>query len=152
MARAETWINADGLEVGFGPVVGNNLTAGPQEVKGKIKQLQKDINVAVDGLPASGTAISSKESPIPAGAYIVNVKYVADVDFDFGVIFGVSQADGTAIDADGLIAETTTTAVGAGALVGTVLSQAAYITAEDGPTAGGPATVGEGTVLVEYII
>lgn len=152
MARAETWINNDGLEVGYGPVVGGNTTAGAQEVKGKIKQLQKDIDVVNNGLPASGTAISSKESPIPAGAYIVSVKYIADVDFDFGVIFGLSQADGTAIDAAGLIAETTTTAVGDGALVGTTLTQAAYITAEDGATAGGPATEGAGTVLVEYII
>ena len=148
MARAETWINADGLEVGFGPVVANNTTAGPQEVKGKIKQLQLDVDVDA-GIISVGDTISQKHSGIPSGAYIVSATYVADVDFDNAVEFGTAQADGTAIDQDGLIATGTTTAEGAGALIGTVTSEINYLVVTETTTAP---TTGAGQLIVEYII
>lgn len=148
MARAETWINADGLEVGFGPVVANNTTTGPQEVKGKVKQLEQRIDVEA-GLVSVGDTISQKHSGIPAGAYIVSATYVSETDFDNAVEFGTAQADGTAIDQDGLIATGTTTAEGAGALIGTVTSEVNYIVVTATTTAP---TAGKGQLVVEYII
>jgi len=148
MARAETWINADGLEVGFGPVVANNTTTGPQEVKGKIKQLEQRIDVEA-GLVSVGDTISQKHSGIPAGAYIVSATYVSETDFDAAVEFGTAQADGTAIDQDGLITTGTTTAEGAGVLIGTVTSEVNYIVVTATTTAP---TAGKGQLVVEYII
>lgn len=148
MARAETWINNDGLEVGFGPVVANNTTTGPQETRGKVKQLETRIDVAA-GLDSVGTAISQKNSGIPAGAYIVSATYIAETDFDQAVEFGTAEADGTALDQDGLIATGTTTAVGTGALIGTVVEEVNYIVVTATATA---ATEGKGTLVVEYII
>lgn len=148
MARAETWINADGLEVGFGPVVANNTTTGPQEVKGKVKQLEQRIDVEA-GLVSVGDTISQKHSGIPAGAYIVSATYVSETDFDNAVEFGTAQADGTEIDQDGLIATGTTTAEGAGALIGTVTSEVNYIVVTATTTAPG---AGKGQLVVEYII
>jgi len=148
MARAETWINADGLEVGFGPVVANNTTTGPQEVKGKIKQLEQRIDVE-SGLVSVGDTISQKHSGIPAGAYIVSATYVSETDFDAAVEFGTAQADGTAIDQDGLITTGTTTAEGAGVLIGTVTSEVNYIVVTATTTAP---TAGKGQLVVEYII
>lgn len=148
--RKELWINADGLEVGFGPQVGDNLDAGTNHVKGKIKQIQ--MNVDATDLPTTGEAHSTKDFFIPAGAYIVSARYIAEVDFDFGVHFGTSDKAGVAIAADGLIAETVTTAEGAGALIGTKVTADSYLVAGDGVGAGGPATVGSGVLVVEYIL
>lgn len=150
MAKKSTWINNDGLEVGYGPVVSDNLDAGTNHTKGLVKELEMTIDAT--NLPLVGAAHSSKDFAIPAGAYIVSARYISDVDFDFAVHFGTSQKDGTAIDADGLIAETLTSAVGAGALIGTTVTQESYLVAGDGVAAGGPATVGSGTLIVEYII
>ena len=148
MARKETWINADGLEVGFGPVVAGNTTAGAQETKGKIKQLQLNVDVAA-GLLSVGDAISQKHSGIPTGAYIVNADYIAEVDFDAAVEFGTADVDSTVIDQDGLVATGTTTAEGAGALIGTVTTEVNYLVVTATTTAP---TAGKGQLLVEYII
>lgn len=148
MANAETWVNDDGIEVGFGPVVANNTHTGGQETKGKVKQIEKRIDVDA-GLDSAGTALTTKHFPIPAGAYIVNADYVSEVDFDNAVEFGTAQLDGTAIDQDGLIATGTTTAEGAGALIGTVTTEANYVVVT--PTTTAP-TVGKGQLVVEYII
>lgn len=147
MAR-ETWINNDGLEVGFGPVTSDAIYAGGNHIKGKIKQMEMRVNVA-DGYPTVGEAISVKNCELPTDAYIVGARYIADVDFDAAVEFGTAQVDGTAIVQDGLIATGTTTAEGAGTQVETVIGEVAYITIT--PTIGAP-TVGEGTLVVEYII
>jgi len=148
MAKEVTRINADGLEEGYGPVVSKNTTVGGQDVKGKIKQIEQRIDVAA-GLVSVGDTISQKHSAIPANAYIVSTYYSAETDFDAAVEFGTAQADGTAISQAGLIATGTTSAEGAGALIGTVTSEANYIVVT--PTTTAP-TAGKGTLVVEYII
>lgn len=145
--RKELWINADGLEVGFGPQVTDNVDAGTNHVKGKVKQIQMHVDAA--NLPSVGTAHSAKDYFIPAGAQIVSAYYKAEVDFDNAVEFGTSQLDGTEIDQDGLIATGTTTAVGAGALIGTVTSEASYLVVT--ATTDAP-TEGSGELVVEYIL
>lgn len=148
MAQKETWVNGDGIEVGFGPVVSHSLETNDQHTKGKTKELQLVVDASVD-LPKVGEAHTSKDSFLPSGAMIVSARYIADVDFDQAVEFGTSQLDGTAIDQDGLIATGTTSAVGAGALIGTVTTEANYLTVTETTTAP---TVGSGTLVVEYVI
>lgn len=148
MAQKEIWTNADGIEVGFGPVVSYSLETNDQHTKGKTKELQLVVDASVD-LPKIGEAHSAKDSYLPAGAMIVSARYIADVDFDNAVEFGTSQLNGTEIDKDGLIATGTTSAVGAGALIGTVVAVDSYLTVTETLTA---ATVGTGTLVVEYVI
>jgi hypothetical protein len=148
MTQKNVWVNEDGIEVGFGPVVSFNTEANTQHTKGKVKQIEIDVDVAA-GLPSVGTAHTAKDFAIPAGAQIISAYYRADVDFDNAVEFGTSQKDGTAIDQDGLIATGTTTAVGAGALIGTVTSEANYLVVTATTTAP---TVGSGELVVEYIL
>jgi len=147
MAYRNTWKNADDLEVPFGPQVIENLDAGTNHTKGKIKQIQMHINY--EDLPESTEAHTAKDFYLPEDAYVVSAHYIADTDFDAAVSFGTSQKDGTAIDVDGLIASATTTGEGSGDLVGTTVGQDSYLIAT--PDAGDP-TQGEGTLFVEYII
>lgn len=143
--RKDVWINEDGLEVGFGPQITDNVDAGNNHIKGKIKQIQMLVDFSK--LPVVGEAHSSKDFFIPEGAQIVSAYFKAEEDFDNAVEFGTSQKDGTAIVQDGLIATGTTSAVGAGALIGTVTTEANYLTVT--PTATAP-TAGRGELLVEY--
>lgn len=145
----ETWINDDGLAVEFGPVNDKNTALSGQDPKGKIKQMEKRIDVALSGLDSVGDTFSQKHYHLPADAYIVSAYYVAEVDFDAAVEFGTAQADGTAIDQDGLIATGTTTAEGAGALIGTVTGELSYVAVT--PTITAP-TVGKGELVIQYII
>lgn len=151
MAYNETWVNDDGLEVPFGPWVSDNLDAGTVHTKGKTKEVQMLIDT-VEGWPQAGTAHSTKDAFIPNGAYVVSARYIAEVDFDFATDIGTSQKDGTVIDADGLLVGILTTAEGAGALIGTTVTADSYFVVADNAAAGGPATVGRGTLIVEYII
>jgi hypothetical protein len=79
----------------------------------------------------------------------VSARYIAEVDFDNAVEFGTSTLAGVDIDQNGLIATGTTTAVGAGALIGTDTAAASYLVVTATTTAP---TVGKGTLIVEYII
>lgn len=148
MATENAWINEDGLEVNFGPVVSGSTETNAQHTKGKTKELEKRVDVEA-GLDEAGTALSQKHSAIPAGAYIVSARYIADVDFDNAVEFGTAQLDGTAISQDGLIATGTTSAEGASTLIGTTVDEASYVTVTSTAAA---ATAGKGTLIVEYII
>lgn len=148
MATKNAWINADGIEVNFGPVVSDSLRANDQHTKGKTKELEIYVDASV-GLKSVGDALSIKNSAIPAGAYIQSARFVAETNFDEAVEFGTAQQDGTAIDQDGLIATGTTTAEGAGALIGAVTTEANFLVVT--PTTATP-TVGKGTLVVEYIL
>lgn len=148
MATKNAWINNDGLEVNFGPVVSDSLRANDQHTKGKTKELEMYIDASID-LKSVGDSLSVKNSAIPSGAYIQSARFVAETDFDNAVEFGTAQLDGTEIDQDGLIATGTTTAEGAGALIGTVTTEANYLVVTATSTAP---TVGKGTLVVEYII
>lgn len=148
MSQKETWVNEDGLEVGFGPVVSYSLETNSQHTKGNTKELQLLVDASVE-LPSVGTAHTSKDVYLPEGAYVVSARYIADVDFDAAVEFGTSDQAGVVIDQDGLIATGTTTAEGAGVLIGTVVAEDSYVTVT--PTTTAPA-VGTGTLIVEYIL
>lgn len=152
MARESTWVNNDGLEVGFGPVVSDNLDAGTNHTKGLVKELEMYVDASVD-LPSVGEAHTSKDFAIPAGASIVSAKFICETTFDQAVEFGTSQLDGTAIDQDGLIATGTpaadTVTDGAGAQIDTTIGEAGYLVVTATTTAP---TTGAGKLVVEYII
>jgi len=148
MATANAWINDDGLEVNFGPVISDTLSSNPQHTLGKTKELQLNVDIAA-GTNAVGDVQSIKNSAIPTGAYVVSARYIATLDFDNAVEFGTADLDGTVIDKDGLIATGTTTAEGAGALIETVTAKANYLVVTSTST---EATVGKGTLIVEYVI
>lgn len=147
MARENVWTNNDGLEVSYGPIVSGNKYTGSNHIKGKIKQME--VRVEFDNLQSVGDAHTAKDMFIPAGAQIVSAIYNAEEDFDNAVEFGTAEQDGTAIDQDGLIATGTTSAVGAGALIGTTVALDSYIVVTATTTAPG---AGKGTLVVEYTI
>lgn len=172
-----TYVNADGLEVRFGqfhtdPANRDNRAAAPR-VAGVEKQLVIPIVLdrigSVDGVsfPADldndGTkdGFTGADPYIPAGAVIRSAElYMSEAAVSAGaatVAVGTYQQDGTAIDADGLIAATgkaslTATAgiEGAGALVGEVGS--ATLNSYIGFVVGTAVfTAGEGKLVVTYV-
>ncbi len=151
MNRKETWVNADGLKVGFGPQIAANLNTGTQNVKGKIKQIQVEVDAT--RLNSVGTAQHDDNFYIPAGAAIINAHFTATETFDEAVEFGTADVAGDAINQNGLIETGSpaagSVAVGGGAQVNSVVAENAYLVVT--PTASAP-TEGKGTLVVQYII
>lgn len=110
------------------------------------KELNYVFSVA-DGPTTSATDTSIQT--IPAGALITKCEVFITGTLSGGTDFrlGLSQPDGTVIDADGLVtAETATSGAveGSGALVGTSLSAAGQL------TLSGTRTAGELTVVITF--
>lgn len=159
MARANTWTNSDGLEVGFGVRDSKNDAGSTVETKGNVEVFQMVLDF--DELPAaSGTAPSSKSVPIPAGAVINDAVLQVLEAFDAAgaatLTIGLKNSAGTAIDADGIDAAIALTAIDAvgdtvqcdGALVGTDIGTAdGYIAVDVGT---GPYTAGQAVLTIEY--
>lgn len=162
-----SWHNKDGLPVRFGREVGKRLASSGIErgsvvrTDGMYKELvlQVDLEGAVrttythdrnnDGT-LDGFAVGL-DTPLPAGAQIMDVKAVINetpVTTTGTFAVGTYQVDGTAIDADGLAAASATTLGAAGAQVGTVLSQDAYVGVA---VATAAYTAGKLTLIVRYI-
>ena len=148
MATQNAWINEDGLSVNFGPVTGGSTAINHNHTKGNTKEIQIAITAAT--LKGVGDTFNMKDELIPVGAFLQSARYIAEVDFDVAVEFGLVEKDGTVIDKDGLIASGTSTAVGTGALLGTTAALVSYVSATD--TLGTAPTVGSGTLIVEYIM
>jgi hypothetical protein len=172
-----THVNADGLEVRYGafhkdPANRDNRSAAPV-VAGVEKQLVMNVVLdrigSVDGVsfPADldndGTndGFTNADPYIPAGAVIRSAElYMSEAATSAGsatIVVGTYEKDGTAIDADGLIASTgkaslTATAgiEGAGALIGEVGSATknSYIGFAVGTAVF---TAGEGKLVVTYV-
>jgi len=108
MARAATWTNSDGLEVGFGQRTSVTDYAGTVRTQGNECMIVMEINAA-DMPTASGTARKAYDMYIPAGAYItkatLNVTTTfADSDANPTMTIGLVDEDGSVIDIDGLFA------------------------------------------------
>lgn len=151
--RDNVWINADGLEVGFGRRDTKNLEAGSIEVKGQVRQVELEIYFDEDNATAS-----VKNAVVPAGAVVVGATLQVSTAFAGGtsVKVGTISTDGVTIDDDSLITPTagavanlTAGAVlkGAGAAVGATVAEPTNITYE----LTGTFTAGRATLLVEYI-
>lgn len=160
MARAETWTNADGLVVGFGPRDSINKYDSEVHTLGRIRQAEVMVDHSNITSFADATALTeqSKHFQIPAGSVIVSstLRVLETVTDLTSLTIGLKEyADGSTNDPDGLhasilLANLTDgdTDVGAGALIGTeVATDQALVVDVTGTTP----TAGEFMVLVEYI-
>lgn len=157
---ANYWTNDDGLVVRFGGVKDQDVNIGTSpQTAGVVQELV---------LPITGTELEtsvptniSNGAHIPANSLINSATLYVETAFASGgsatLTIGTYQADGTAIDADGIDATIALTAIDAdddeitcdGAQVGATVSQAAYVAAIYGTAAF---TAGEARLVIEYIV
>ncbi len=156
MSRSNYWTNDDGLKVGFGTRTPEDKIGGVTRVAGNVKEVVLDFNY--DDLPGAGGSDLQVLS-IPAGSQIIgsklNVKTAAAGGTSYTI--GLVEADGTAIDADGLhtalqlVTASLTAGAwldGGGALIGASIGSA------DGQIvvgATGTFTAGAYRLVIEYI-
>lgn len=152
------WTNSDGLEVRFtGPEAGQT---GAESVGGAIKELVVDFDFAT----AITAAANAHESFIPAGSYILSATLIVTTAATSGgtatLTIGLSQKDGTVIDADGIDATIALADLAAAKVVkcdGALSGGVASIGAANGyvyttpTTAGNAFTAGRGRLVIEYI-
>lgn len=154
-----SYTNADGLQVINGTDQGAAINEG--------NTVENDIRTMVIEIPDATAILSSAAVPspneayIPAGSYIKSASLLVETAFTSGgaatLTIGLQEADGSAIDADGIDAAVAKAALAAnlavacdGALVGgTALVQAdAYISMIYGTAVF---TAGKGKLVIEYI-
>lgn len=157
MSRESEWTNSDGLVVGFGVRDVEDLRGGAVSSDGMVEQVVLDFDY--DDLPTN-SATDGRVLTIPANAIILNSRLYVKTAAADGVSYtiGLNQADGTAIDADGLhtaaqLVTASLTAgawlVGSGALVGATIGSAA---GQIVVAASGTFTAGSYRLVVEYMI
>ncbi len=163
MARQDTWVNNDGLEVGFGPLDTDNFKGASVRTTGRVNQLV--IELDWDNLPsAAGTAPSSKDFRIPANSTIQSSTLVVTEAFTSAgattLSIGTKNSAGTVVDADGIdatIAKTVIDAIGDvvqndGAQVGGIVTVGTSDVYLSTVVATGPYTAGRGTLTIEYVL
>ena len=134
----------------YGPIDSEVNASSHVVTYGVTRQLVAPIDFAD---PPSTSEIDAVIQTIPANSFCVSARFYIAETVSGGTTFyiGLSETDGTAIDADGFIAAETGTAVGtwvdgAGALVG------ATIGADAGQvTVAGDRTAGAGVLVIEYL-
>ncbi len=155
-----TWtnnINEDGLEVRFGQDRSAVQTTGNTSAEEKVLVFKiEDASTLGD---TDTAAAAGDDAFIPSGAVIKDAYTIVGTAFAGATAvldLGLKQADGTNIDDGGLddaIAVGTLTAdavvAGDGALVGTKLSNDAYVMATYDTAAF---TAGDATVVIKYIL
>lgn len=159
MARQATWVNEDGLEVGFGTRDSKNPHLATVQTEGNVEIASMVLDY--DTLPAAaGTAPSVKSFAVPADSVITRAYLRVTTAFTSGgtttLNVGFVNAAGTAIDQDGLDAAIAKAALtdGAviemdGALVGDNIGDAdGYISTSTG---SGPWTAGQAVLTIEYV-
>ena len=152
MSFESKWVpSTPGVRVNYGTQEPNQKGGGQASSSGKVKELVWRFKY--NDLP-SENAGSGLEIQLPAGAQVLDAHIRALVDFAGGTSYdiGLSQPDGTVIDADGLfaavaLADVNAGAVGSGALIGTKLGATGELTV----AATGTFTAGEAEVVVRYI-
>lgn len=164
MSRDNTWLNNDGLKVGFGARTLDNSNAGTIRTVGLREEM---VKVLVDASALTDTdtaAVQGDEVPIPAGSTILSARFVVITPFatsasgtlDIGVKVKAGGADGAgANDDDAIDAAIAVTAIDAendvvdcnGAIIGTKTAVDLYpIFTYD----TGVFTAGKGYLVVEY--
>lgn len=161
-----TWHNSDGLPVRFGRDIGKRkASSGGQRgsvvvTAGNIQELT--LQVDLEGAARTtftfdrnndGTLDGFEnglDTPIPSGAKILSVESVVLETPAGGTTFqfGTFQVGGTAIDDDGLTVASATAVGAAGAQVGTVLAEAAYVAAKT----VGTYSAGKIQLIVRFIV
>lgn len=161
MSRGNTWVNDDGLVVGFGTQDTSNEQAGKVHTVGYVHQIEKAIIDATNLGDTDTSAEQGDEMPIPAGSVIQNAYFIVDDAFTSGgsaeLDIGLKQKDGTDIDDDGIDAAIALGSLSAGDVVGadgdlvgsSVGSNDAYIKFTYDTAAF---TGGSGRLVVEYLV
>lgn len=152
----KTWVNDDGLLVRYGLNQGKrNAAAGVTNSTSKQQELVLEVELTgaartiySTDLNNDGTndGFSGLDTTLPAGAVITGQRVVVLETPAGGTNYtvGTFQANGTAVDADGIRVAAGTN----GALVGTQLAAAANVTA----VTTGTYTAGKVKVIVDYYI
>lgn len=150
-----TWVNNDGLKVKQGAEEVTVVNGGSYRHHGSVMTSEVEIDLS---LLTAGTAKTFDNVQLPKGAVIESVSVVVGDTVAAGgtsLDVGLIQTDhATVVDADGFVAAIATAAMnavgettaGAGALVGTELAQAGFLTA----TATGTFTAGKVSVRFNY--
>lgn len=155
-----TWTNSDGLYIKYGTDSAVKNTGGEYEFDGSIHFIEFTIN-AVNDLAAPGTqTILSDTVYIPSNAFIEKVEFRVETAFagasgtlDFGL---VRKNRTTELDYDGFVVAAAVasltagaTITGAGALIGTRLSNVGIPVARNNTT---DFTAGKGYLRIYYSI
>ena len=153
--------NADGLYVRYGKSQSLPAREGSPSTNG----VEKELIIDIEGtkLPAVGVSTFVNGTPtagLPAGVLLRSATLIPTKAFtsdgNATLTIGLSKADGTVIDADGIdatIAKTAIDTIGEtvacdGALVNTVLADVSYVTVLVGTAAF---TAGRAKLVLKYI-
>ena len=159
MARAEVWVNNDGLEVEFGTSDSRSDRLATVQTEGNVEIASMVLDY--DLLPAAATnAPSVKSIQLPAHAVVTRAYLRVTDEFTSGgattLQIGLIEADGTAIDQDGLFEAIAKAALDAGDVVegdGALVGES--IGDEDGfistLVTTGPYTAGQAVLTIEYV-
>jgi hypothetical protein len=132
---------------------------GDVHTKGRLKQVQTVVNFATIASLATGTAVTSKNFPIPTGSVVRSANFVIKVGFNLltSIVIGLKIAAGTTVVANGLLAATVLAAnldtagatnEGAGTIInGTALTAPSYVSLD---VTGTTPTTGQGVLYVVY--
>jgi len=143
-----TWLNNDGVRVGFGKR--NTINADPAEVhvKGLIHEIKCDIHAA-----DMGAAIHQRFMQVPKDSTMIRATFMCNETFDFPVAIGTGTVDNVAIILDGILAAVTPVQGDVidctGVLMNTMLTEDNYISGRSATVDN--ITVGRGQLVVEYI-
>lgn len=175
MATTEIWDNDDGLVIKFGTERSKQPRAGEVRTAGPVHTLTMDVDFSdlLNNAPGAGfdvdsdaggdfDSFSGMQTFIPAGSLVTRATFFALTDWadsagTMDIDVGAYQKDGTAIDADGFIANMLEGVLdvgelveGAGALVSTTIGLLdAYVVIQDVGVA--TLSAGTGRLVIEYI-
>lgn len=151
------WTNSDGLEVRFG--IDRQTTAPDGVTSAEEKVFVFNLEDATKIGDTDTAAVPGDATALPAGAVIKDSYFVVDEAFTSGGLavldIGLKQADGTAIDADGIDVDVALGAlaqdavvVNDGALIGKRLTADGYVTFTYDTAAY---TAGAGKLVIKYV-
>ncbi len=153
--------NNDGLTQRYGKQWSTNHLARKPSTAGKVKEIVLDFSYdwlasydEGDGPTDTMDRFGGTQAFVPAGAYIVSAYVLGRETFDEDVVVGLYEQDGSVIDADGVLAAASPAADtgydGDGALIGTVITEDAYVVVDEA-VAGVSPTEGKARLVLSYV-
>lgn len=148
--RQSTWLNADGLKVGFGPRSTEFTPSAPVALKGLKRELVYRFRGQDVGTTDPAEFQGDRQS-IPAHAYVIRAYARVLEALDDDAVIDAVDFDGTVVEAGAFGTVPSATAVGdivelsTGTFIGTSVGDANVFL-----QASGAATAGRVAVVVEY--
>lgn len=143
-----TWVNEDGIRVGFGKRNTRNADAGEVHVKGMVKQLKCDLHAK--DMAAFG---HTRMMEVPKDCTMIRGTFICNETFDKALAVGTVDLSNAIVEAEGLIPSITPTKGDVidctGVLMNTMLAQPQYIIGRS--ATGNNITAGRGQLIVEYV-